>query len=89
MHEVNNPLATIGACVAAIEARLGNPDATVREYLDIIEREVHRCTRIVDQLLDFSRPKSLRPSRGPTDLHQLLDETLLLLKRLAARSSST
>jgi two-component system NtrC family sensor kinase len=80
MHEINNPLATIGACVAAIEASLGNPDATVREYLDIMEREVHRCTRIIDQLLDFSRPKNLHPSPGPTDLHQLLDETLLLLK---------
>ena len=80
MHEINNPLATIGACVAAIEASLGNPDQTVREYLGIMEREVHRCTRIVDQLLDFSRPGSRRSTRGPTDLHQLLEETLLLLK---------
>jgi two-component system NtrC family sensor kinase len=80
MHEINNPLATIGACVAAIEARLDTPDSTVEEYLDIIEREVHRCTRIVDQLLDFSRPRSLRPSRVPTDVHELLQETLLLLK---------
>ncbi|HKP30945.1 MAG TPA: ATP-binding protein [Gemmatimonadales bacterium] len=80
MHEINNPLATIGACVAAIEARLDKPDSTVEEYLDIIEREVHRCTRIVDQLLDFSRPRSFRPSRVPTDVHELLQETLLLLK---------
>lgn len=80
MHEINNPLATIGACVAAIEARLGTVDPTVEEYLDIIEREVHRCTRIVDQLLDFSRPRSQRPSREPTDLHALLDQTLLLVK---------
>jgi len=80
MHEVNNPLATIGACVAAIEARLEDPDQTVREYLDIIEREVHRCTRIVDQLLDFSRPRNALRSREPADLHQLLEETLLLLK---------
>lgn len=80
MHEVNNPLATIGACVAAIEARLDEPDPTVREYLDIIEREVHRCTRIVDQLLDFSRPKAPAPVRAAVDLHQLVEETLLLLK---------
>lgn len=80
MHEVNNPLATIGACAAAIEARLADPDPTVREYLDIIEREVHRCTRIVDQLLDFSRPRNSLRSREPADLHRLLDETLLLLK---------
>ena len=27
------------------------------EYLEIIDKEVDRCTRIVDGLLDFSRPK--------------------------------
>lgn len=86
MHEINNPLATIGACVAAIEARLGDqPDATVQEYLGVIDREVHRCTRIVDQLLDFSRPKAgaLPGRREPVSLNQLLEETLLLLKHHA------
>ena len=38
MHEINNPLATIGACVAAIENRLADEDPahlgeTLREYL--------------------------------------------------------
>jgi two-component system NtrC family sensor kinase len=81
MHEVNNPLATIGACVAAIEARLGHGgDVAVREYLEIIETEVHRCTRIVDQLLDFSRPRRGREDRRPTDLNPLVDQTLFLLK---------
>ncbi len=83
MHEINNPLATIGACVAAIEARLDETsDGTAREYLDVIDREVHRCTRIVDQLLDFSRPKaqSEHGRREPVSLNALLEETLLLLK---------
>lgn len=81
MHEINNPLATIGACAAALEARLGGvTDGTVREYLEIIEAEVHRCTRIVDQLLDFSRPKGERGQREPTDLNALVEQTLLLLK---------
>jgi two-component system NtrC family sensor kinase len=80
MHEINNPLATIGACVAAIEGRLEDPGTVVREYLDIIEAEVHRCTRIVDQLLDFSRPRQDRGSREPTDLNALLEQTLYLLK---------
>src|SRR6185503_5080538 len=65
MHEINNPLATIGACVAAIDARLGDAaDSTVREYLEIIDKEVDRCTRIVDGLLDFSRPKETAPKRA-------------------------
>jgi len=83
MHEINNPLATIGACAAAIEARLGDAaDSTVQEYLGIIEREVHRCTRIVDQLLDFSRPRAeTAVSRlEPSPLNNLVNDTLHLLK---------
>jgi two-component system NtrC family sensor kinase len=80
MHEINNPLATIGACVAAIEARLGGTtDGTVREYLEIIDKEVDRCTRIVNGLLDFSRPKEPAPKR-PTGVNDLIEQTLFLLK---------
>lgn len=80
MHEINNPLATISACVAAIEGRLGEvtPPAPVEEYLAIIEKEVDRCTRIVDGLLDFSRPKG--KSKGPVKLDGLVEQTLFLLK---------
>jgi two-component system NtrC family sensor kinase len=80
MHEINNPLATISACVAAIEGRLreGSPAAPVEEYLAIIEKEVDRCTRIVDGLLDFSRPKG--KSKGPVKLDVLVEQTLFLLK---------
>jgi two-component system NtrC family sensor kinase len=80
MHEINNPLATIGACVAAIEGRLP-PDAAagqVGEYLQTIDREVERCSRIVDGLLDFSRPKAT--PKQPVSLNRLVDEALFLLQ---------
>jgi two-component system, NtrC family, sensor kinase len=77
MHEINNPLATISACVAAIEGRVA-PVGQVAEYLEIIDREVDRCTRIVDGLLDFSRPKAT-PKR-PVSPNALVEETLFLLK---------
>lgn len=81
MHEINNPLATIGACVAAISSRLGAAaEPVVREYLDIIESEVIRCTGIVDGLLDFSRAGRSGGSFEPTDVHGFLDRTLYLLK---------
>jgi two-component system NtrC family sensor kinase len=79
MHEINNPLATISACVAAIQGRL--PRSGVEgagEYLDIIDKEVDRCTRIVDGLLDFSRPKG--KSKAPVALNRLVEDTLFLLK---------
>ncbi|MGH7499138.1 MAG: two-component system sensor histidine kinase NtrB [Gemmatimonadales bacterium] len=82
MHEINNPLATISACVAAIQGKLppaGSPGVdAVAEYLEIIDKEVDRCTRIVDGLLDFSRPKG--KSKAPVALNQLVDDTLFLLK---------
>ncbi len=82
MHEINNPLATIGACVAAIEGRLDEPDpaarATVREYLQIIDKEVDRCTGIVNGLLDFSRPKGR--AKQSVDLNAVVEDALFLLK---------
>jgi two-component system NtrC family sensor kinase len=81
MHEVNNPLATIGVCVAAIQGRLEDGEgsaASLGEYLDIIDREVERCSKIVDGLLDFSRPKG--HSKVPLAVGSLVDETLFLLK---------
>jgi two-component system NtrC family sensor kinase len=81
MHEINNPLATIGACVAAISARLGkSAEPVVGEYLDIIESEVTRCTNIIDGLLDFSRAGRDGGAMEPTDLNALLERTLYLLK---------
>jgi two-component system NtrC family sensor kinase len=81
MHEINNPLATIGACVAAIQGKLEDGRGTTAdlgEYLDIIDREVERCSKIVDGLLDFSRPKG--QSKAALSVHGLVDETLFLLK---------
>ncbi|MGN6391842.1 MAG: two-component system sensor histidine kinase NtrB [Gemmatimonadales bacterium] len=80
MHEINNPLATISACVAAIEGRLpASPGAApLKEYLETIDREVERCSRIVDGLLDFSRPKA--GPRQTVSLNALVDESLFLLK---------
>jgi two-component system, NtrC family, sensor kinase len=82
MHEINNPLATISACVAAISGRLDalKPAERTRvdEYLEIIDKEVDRCTRIVDGLLDFSRPKG--KAKGKVVLNAVVEETLFLLK---------
>jgi two-component system, NtrC family, sensor kinase len=84
MHEVNNPLATIGACAESMSLRLEEPqaDQTLRhafsDYLRIIDTEVHRCKRIIDGLLDFSRPKVA--TKVAVDVNAVLEETLFLLK---------
>ena len=85
MHEINNPLATILACCEAMVLRTEELAPAERqaydEYLKIVDTEVQRCRRIVDSLLDFSRPKG--GDKKPTDVNGVVDRTLFLLKHHA------
>lgn len=84
MHEINNPLATIGACAESLALRLNEgvkvaelePD--LRESLQLIEHEVQRCTGIVSSVLDFSRPKAA--TKADVDVNMVVEKTLFLLK---------
>lgn len=84
MHEINNPLATIAACNESVVLRLDEQDVpaalreAIVEYTRIIEHEVHRSKRIVDGLLDFSRPRG--DAREPLDPNEVVEHTLFLLK---------
>lgn len=81
MHELNNPLATIGACVEALMLRSEDvPEPgrqQLQEYLRIVDSELGRCKAIVDGLLDFSRPKS-RVMR-PAAVNQIVEDALFLV----------
>src|SRR5947208_7790698 len=83
MHEINNPLATILACSEALGLRVaGLPEQerqAQEEYLHIIDTEVQRCRRIVDGLLDFSRPKQ-SAHKAAADINAIIEQTLFLLK---------
>ena len=88
MHEINNPLATIAACAESLMLRLDDMTEAgitvpfeARDYLKIVDSEVHRCKRIIDGLLDFSRPKTM--SREQVDLNATIEKTLFLLKHHA------
>lgn len=85
MHEINNPLATIGACAESLE--LGIDEGTLhlpkngpelKDALSLIQQEVHRCKGIIDGLLDFSRPKST--AKANVDLNVVIEKTLRLVK---------
>jgi two-component system NtrC family sensor kinase len=83
MHEINNPLATISACMEALELRVSDlPRNPVRsgiaEYLGIVASEVERCKSIVNGLLDFSRPKA-RTKRMVAP-NQVVEDALYLVK---------
>ncbi|MBI4512665.1 MAG: PAS domain-containing protein [Gemmatimonadetes bacterium] len=75
MHEINNPLATIAACTAALKDHASAEEA---DLLAVIEAEVDRCTQIARDLLSFSRPA---PSeKAEVDVQEIVDEALRLLQ---------
>ncbi|HVH09040.1 MAG TPA: ATP-binding protein [Gemmatimonadales bacterium] len=82
MHEINNPLATILACCEALALRSEDLAPGARqgydEYLKIIDTEVQRCRRIVESLLEFSRPKG--GQMKPVEVNAVVEHTLFLLK---------
>jgi two-component system, NtrC family, sensor kinase len=85
MHEINNPLATIGACAETLELGMveGTLDPThdapaFKDSLTLIQNEVHRCKGIIDGLLDFSRPKTT--TKTLVDLNVAIEKTLNLVK---------
>lgn len=85
MHEINNPLATIGACAESVTLGLdeGTLDVVrdtgeIKESLTLIQQEVMRCKGIIDGLLDFSRPKST--TKTVVDLNNVIEKTLKLVR---------
>jgi two-component system nitrogen regulation sensor histidine kinase GlnL len=78
-HEVRNPLGAIRGAVQLLARELG--DSPLREYTDVLLTEVDRVNRIIEMLLDLSRPVQLRPV--PLNLHQLLERVALLSQETA------
>jgi signal transduction histidine kinase len=85
-HEINNPLTAISGFAEGLKRRLPrlkekvDPDLAedFDEYIDIILKECRRCQGIVQNLLDFGRPKSNHFC--PLDLNSVIRETLKLLQ---------
>ncbi len=75
-HELRTPLTSIRGFVQYLQ---GSSDPKEwQEYGGIIIREVDGLNRIVSELLDLVRPQPLHPM--PTDLNQLVRETMLLAR---------
>ena len=58
-HELRNPLNAMQPSLYIIRNSIGPKDVKVLESADRIERNLKRCDRIIDELLDFTRITSL------------------------------
>jgi two-component system NtrC family sensor kinase len=76
-HEVNNPVAGVLTCIENMQADPDNREMW-EQYLGLIHDGVKRIERTVANLLDFSRPRSMR--LGPTSLNQSLTQVLDLVR---------
>lgn len=73
-HELRNPLGSIKSTAYYLKLVLDNADPEVREMLDILDREVDACERIISSLLDFSNAKPR--TRWKISIPQLIQDTI-------------
>jgi PAS domain S-box-containing protein len=76
-HELRNPLVGIGSTASVLleDAAPGDPR---RQDLEIILRETKRLDRIVNQIIDYVRPRPLAPVSF--SMQDLIQETVAALK---------
>ncbi len=76
-HEFNNP---IGIIIGFVEDMLANTNPANTEYrsLQIINEESKRCKKIVEDLLEYSRPRNV--AKSMIDVPSMIEKTLELVE---------
>lgn len=75
-HEVKNPINAIVLHLQLLRNKLQQVDPDTNRHVDIIDSEIHRLDRVVQILVDFTRPRDLHLEE--TDLRSVLEEVALL-----------
>lgn len=82
-HEVKNPINAIVLHLQLLRNKLQLVDPNTTRHVDIIDSEIHRLDRVVQILVDFTRPRDLHIEDA--DLRLVLDEVSLLAAPEAAQ----
>ena len=84
-HEVKNPINAIVVHLELLKNKLGESNSPAARHLDVIDAEIHRLDRVVQTLVDFSRPVELQLKEQ--DLRQPIGDVLALaLDELSTRN---
>ncbi|WP_026279651.1 HAMP domain-containing histidine kinase [Thioalkalivibrio sp. ALJ16] len=68
-HDINNPLTVISSVTATLQ-REGTLGERQQEMVNMIDHHCERCSRTVQELLEYGRP--VTPRIQPMDLHALV-----------------
>ncbi len=82
-HEVKNPINAVLVHLEVLREKLHAIDPDSRRHMDIIANEIQRLDRVVQTLVDFTRPVELR--LGDLDLRRTVEEVALLAAPEAGR----
>jgi signal transduction histidine kinase len=75
-HEVKNPINAIVLHLQLLQNKLSQQSPDTRRHVDIIDSEIHRLDRVVQTLVDFTRPRDLHLEE--IDLRRLLEDVAQL-----------
>lgn len=75
-HEVKNPINAIVVHLELLKTKLGEAGEGAGRHLEIIDSEIHRLDRVVQTLVDFSRPVEL--DLRERDLRKVIGDVLAL-----------
>ena len=86
-HEVKNPINAIVLHLQLLRNKLQQAEPDTRRHMDIIDNEIHRLDRVVQILVDFTRPRDLRMEQ--IDLRRILEDVAQLAEPDAAQHGVT
>jgi signal transduction histidine kinase len=75
-HEVKNPINAIVVHLELLKSKLSDTSAPAARHLAVIDTEIHRLDRVVQMLVDFTRPVELQLREQ--DLRSVVDDVLAL-----------
>ena len=75
-HEVKNPINAIVLHLQLLRNKLAHQEPDTQRHMDIIDSEIRRLDRVVQTLVDFTRPRDLHLEE--VDLRRLLEDVAQL-----------
>jgi len=82
-HEVKNPINAIVVHLEVLRQKMKEVDPDTRRHVDVISSEIQRLDRVVQTLVDFTRPVELRLS--DMDLRKVVEDVVMLASPAAEK----